>query len=101
MSFRFIRRDRCLMSPQLADALKQIMALANDGFHHLEREGGPIEEDGLAALRSHWKKPNGRLTPAGVRERARCQKAGMSGRKIAERMQIDESAARYVPAKLK
>jgi hypothetical protein len=80
-------------------ALRQIADIANAELERLDKNGKAYcaEEDELDALRSHWKKPNGRLTRAGVRERARCQKAGMSSRQIAKRMAIDESAARYVP----
>ena len=84
---------------QTTHVLKQIADLATAELHQLEEAAKRSDDNKLAALRSSWKKENGRLSPAGVRERERCQKAGMSSRKIAK-MEIDESAARYVPRRM-
>ena len=77
---------------------KQVAAIANAEVSRLVKAA---EYNELAALHARWKKDNGRLTPEGVAERERLKKAKVPFRQIAERMSIDESAARYTPRRKK
>lgn len=77
------------------DVLDKIMALARAEKKRLVAEAKT--DDGLAALRAIWKRSNGRLTQAGIDERHRLQKLGLSTYDIARRLRIHPTAAGYKP----